>query len=144
MSLESQLDRLNTNLEKLLESGIALNGAAPAATESKAAAEKPAATETKAAAEKPAATRTRRTQKADEPEITLDQIREVLAGFMGVEDAKERAERKDFVAALLKKHKAAKLPELDASKYAAVIEAVKAKQDELEEAASESDEDDLL
>lgn len=154
MSIESQLERLNTNLEKMLETGISLNGAQTAPADTKAAAktetkdaDKPAATESKAA-DKPAAS-TRRTRKAaDEekshPELTQDQVREVLAGFMGVDDADERAERKTFVAALLKKHKATKLPELDASKYAAVVDAVKAKQAELEEGGEEESDDDLL
>lgn len=152
MSLEAQLERLNTNLEALIPA-LAEAAGAGANNAGKAAGDKPASTRRTASSkkdegdDKPTSTRrTTRGKKSDEPEVDLDKAREVLGAFMKDGDEDERVERKEFVAGLLKKHKAAKLPDLEgnAKALAAIIAAVEAEAEERAESGEEEEDGDLL
>ena len=148
MSLESQIERLNGNIEALVEV-MSKGGSAPAKTTSKPAAkaeeaggdEKPAAK--KPAAKKPAAKK----PAAKKPEITEEELREALGDFLQVDDEDERNSRKEwFKENILGEYDQKRATDIDAKHWGEVIAAVKAEAAARDEAGEdeEPEDDDMV
>ncbi len=151
MSLESQLERLNGNIEALVE--VMAAGGAPAKTTTKPAAKtetgdgdekdtgKPAAK--KPAAKKPAAKK----PAAKKPEITEEELRAALGDFLQVDDEDERNSRKDwFKENILGEYDEKRATDIDAKHWGDVIAAVKAEAAARDEAGEgeEPEDDDMV
>ena len=138
MSLESQIERLNGNIEALVEV-MSKGGSAPAKTTSKPAAKaEEAGGDEKPAAKKPA---------AKKPEITEEELREALGDFLQVDDEDERNSRKEwFKENILGEYDQKRATDIDAKHWGEVIAAVKAEAAARDEAGEdeEPEDDDMV
>ncbi len=158
MSLESQLERLNGNIEALVEV-MSKGGAAPAKTTSKPAAK----TEDGGSDDGKAAGKTTTTRKsttkasggksttkaaaAKKPEITEEELRAALGDFLQVDDEDERNSRKEwFKENILGEYEEKRATDIDAKHWGDVIAAVKAEAAARDEAGEEeeSEDDDMV
>lgn len=147
MSLESELKKLNQNIETLVEAlGNLPTGAGAAANAEAAGEEKeaaPAKSTSKASSAKSTskASSSKGTSKKEE-KVTEEDLRQAAGDFLGTDDEDEREDRKAwFKKNILAKHKVSRATDISEDKWADVIAAIKAEQASRDEAGSEEEEE---